>query len=36
MEQYLEPFNFVDLGYTELLEIEQFDHSTVCKQMIDV
>ena len=28
--QYLEPFNFVDLCWIELLEIELFDHLTVC------
>ena len=33
--QYLEPFNF-DFGETEFLEIELFDHLTVCKQMTDV
>ena len=35
-EQYLEPFNFVDSCYIELLEIELFDHLTVCKQINDV
>ena len=35
-QQYLEPFNFVDLCLTELFEIELFDHLTVCKEMIDV
>ena len=35
-EQYLEPFNFVDLCKTELFEIEQFDHLTICKQMTGV
>ena len=34
--QYLEPSNFVDLCKIELLEIELFDHLTVCKQMPDV
>ena len=29
--QYLEPFN-LDLCEIELLEIEQLDHLTVCKQ----
>ena len=32
----MEPFNFVDLCWTELFEIELFDHSTMCKLMIDV
>ena len=32
-KQYLEPFNFVDLCWIELLKIELFDHLTVCKQM---
>ena len=35
-EQYLEPFNFVDLYRIELLEIELFDHLTLCKQITDV
>ena len=30
--QYLEQSNFVDLCQTELLEIELFDHLTVCKK----
>ena len=34
-QQYLEPFNFVDLCKIEFLEIELFDHLTVCKQMTD-
>ena len=34
--QYLEPFSIFDLCYIELLEIELFDHLTVCKQMMDV
>ena len=28
--QYLEAFTFVDLCETELLELELFDHLTVC------
>ena len=32
-EQLLEPFIFVYLCKTELFEIEQFDHLTICKQM---
>ena len=35
-QQYLELFNLVDLCRMELLEIELFDHLTVCKQMTDV
>ena len=31
--QYLEPFKFVDLYWTELLEIKMFDHLSVCKQI---
>ena len=34
--QYFEPFNFVDLCKIELLEIELFNHLTVCKQRTDV
>ena len=34
--QYLEAFNFVDLRWTESLEIELFDHLTMYKQMTDV
>ena len=34
--QYLELFIFVDLCSIKLLEIELFDHLTVCNQMIDV
>ena len=34
--QYLEIFNFDDLCKIELLEMELFDHLTVCKQMTDV
>ena len=30
--QYLEPLNFVDLCQTELIEIELFDHLTVCNK----
>ena len=33
-QQYLEPFNFV--GEIESLEVELFDHLTVCKQMTHV
>ena len=33
-QQYLEPFNFVD--EIESLEVELFDHLTVCKQMTHV
>ena len=29
-QQYLEPFNFIDLCLIELLEIELFDPLTVC------
>ena len=32
----MEPFNFVDLCKIELLEIELFDHLTMCKQFIVV
>ena len=35
MWQYLEPINFVNFCKTELLEIELFDHLTLCKQMIN-
>ena len=31
--QYLEPFNFVDLCWIELFEIELFDHLTVCNHI---
>ena len=30
IQEYLEPFNFVDLSSVELLKIELFDHSTIC------
>ena len=39
IRQLLGPFNCVqtnDLCWIELLEIEQFNHLTVCKQMTDV
>ena len=29
-QQYLKPFNYVNLSSIELLEIELFDHLTVC------
>ena len=29
-------FNFVNLGYIELNEVEMFDCFTLCKKMIDV
>ena len=32
----MEPFNFVDLCWTELFEIELFNDLTVCKQITDV
>ena len=32
----MEPFNFLDLCWTELFEIELFDPLTVCEQMTDV
>ena len=34
-KQYLEPFNFVDL-LNWILQIELFNHVTVCKQLTDV
>ena len=35
-QQYLEPFNFVDLCESEFFERELFDHFTVCKQITDI
>ena len=29
-QQFLEPFNFVDLWSIEVLEIDMFDHLTMC------
>ena len=34
--QYLEPLNFIDLCWIELLEIKLFHNLTVCEQMTGV